>query len=151
MSRFYIHKAIANFADDIVAKHGLFGEKAMIYPSIAVALRCTDFFLAQVPSLGPEQVRIIEFVSEPSKIDSDLMNSIPAAVTAILFPEKHFKIAKAFWQHTGEGISSRQAEYCHRAFKTGILVAKIAIEGTPNTTHKVPKGPKRYRNPSINS
>jgi cystathionine gamma-synthase len=117
----------------------------MIYPSTAVALRCVEFFRAQVPSLQSGQVRVIELVSESSKVSLDTMSSMLASVSAVLFPEKHFMIAKAFWQHSGEGVSSRRAEYCHRAFKSGILFVKSPLEGATDGIHRVSRGPKRYQ------
>lgn len=30
----------------------------------------------------------------------------------VLFPAEHARLAKSYWQHTGNGISSRLAEYC---------------------------------------
>ena len=53
-----------------------------------------------------------------------------------------------FWQHSGEGISSRRAEYCLRAFIDGRLGAKNIVGflpfelEDPATLHK---GPKRYQ------
>ena len=42
-------------------------------------------------------------------------------VVAVLFPRTCFSTAKAFWQHTGNGISSRRAEDFLEAFKNGHL------------------------------
>ncbi len=39
-----------------------------------------------------------------------------ATVYPVFFPSELFKDAKYFWQHTGEGISSRRAEYCNALF-----------------------------------
>ncbi|KAL8760375.1 MAG: hypothetical protein Q9184_003367 [Pyrenodesmia sp. 2 TL-2023] len=71
-------------------------------------------------------------------------------VSAVIYPKRHASIAKGFWQHSGEGISSRRAELCHRAFIDGFLVPrseygdgnKDAVPASPPTSLK---GPRRYR------
>ena len=55
-------------------------------------------------------------------------------ISAVVFPRAHAKVAKIFWQHSGDGISSRRAEYCHKAFEEGRLITV-----TPS------KGPRRYQ------
>ncbi|MCJ1470271.1 hypothetical protein MMC07_008916 [Pseudocyphellaria aurata] len=69
-------------------------------------------------------------------------------ISAVLFPRIHFKVAKTYWQHSGDGISSRRAEFCHKAFDDGLLLASI----DENREHSivgsllVGKGPRRYQN-----
>lgn len=80
------------------------------------------------------------------------LNSKPI-ISAVLFPESHFKIAKTFWQHSGDGISSRRAEYCHKAFSDGRLVvkqlAREQIQPQEDMT-RLYKGPRRYqKKPSV--
>ncbi|KAL8925122.1 MAG: hypothetical protein Q9208_003627 [Pyrenodesmia sp. 3 TL-2023] len=71
-------------------------------------------------------------------------------VSAVIYPKKHASIAKSFWQHSGEGISSRRAELCHRAFIDGFLVSRSDYgDGSEDTAPASPptslKGPRRYR------
>ena len=68
-------------------------------------------------------------------------------VSAVLLPRNHAKIAKMFWQHSGDGISSRRAEYCHKAFNEGRLAAKKAASATSNGHGLISptKGPRRYQ------
>lgn len=92
----------------------------------------------------------------PLRIDDGLqiINLFPndkdaPIVAAVVFPKAYAKIAKMYWQHTGEGISSRRAEYCHKAFLDGRLAASDVM--LPRNGHKIPlteapcKGPKRYQ------
>lgn len=66
---------------------------------------------------------------------------ISPSISAVLFPGSHFKVAKTFWQHAGDGISSRRAEYCQALFDEGLLVDSKETQEVP----KVCKGPRRYR------
>lgn len=69
------------------------------------------------------------------------MKFVLPKISALLFPSEHFTIAKTFWQHSGDGTSSRRAAYCHQLFKEGLLVDKAEAE---NATMFC-KGPRRYR------
>jgi len=84
----------------------------MLFPTPKIAGRARDFLSNLKPAVPS---RIVEFVICPGA------NSLPSAketVTAIdcielqilLFNKDHFPFAKQFWQHTGDGISSRMAE-----------------------------------------
>ena len=146
--RFFINKSIERCAEAIVKRHGIPGEKAMLVPSPAVASRCADFIQRQNPSVESSKVRTLDFVpnSITSKVDSS-PNILPK-VTAVIYPQQCFPAAKAFWQHSGDGISSRRAESCHKAFTEGILLEKGAAEDAA----RMFKGPKRYqKRPSIDS
>lgn len=67
------------------------------------------------------------------------------SISAVIFPRDGFRIAKTFWQHTGEGISSRRAEIAQKAFETGLLVERDACRQDQATHQKFVKGPRRYR------
>ncbi|KAE9975392.1 hypothetical protein BLS_002621 [Venturia inaequalis] len=136
--RFFIHKQIQAFASAVVDKYGSNGESAMLFPSHAGASRCVDFLRRQ--STLSSQVRILDLASNAEKETTDLKFASPH-VSAVLFPTDHFSIAKTFWQHSGEGVSSRRAEYCHELLKEGLLVGK----NTADTAQRLCKGPRRYR------
>lgn len=139
--RFFIHKSIEKFATAVVESYGLLGERALLFPSHAVATRCVGFFHNQAPELGPQQVRIVDLVPGAEKARSDGVEGVSPKVSAVIFPGDYFKIAKAFWQHSGDGVSSRRAEYCHDLFSKGILIDSKKREETP----RMCKGPKRYQ------
>lgn len=65
-------------------------------------------------------------------------------VAAVLFPLEEFKVAKQFWQHTGEGISSRQAEFCLREYEAGLVEKSSAVTTNSDPPSRVSRGPKRY-------
>lgn len=81
----------------------------MLFPSRKVAERCREF----IKRYYPEEctVRIVEFVICPPEDDTrkSKMQSVP--VYMVLFPKEAFKVAKQFWQHSGDIFSSRMAEY----------------------------------------
>ncbi|KAI4955761.1 hypothetical protein J4E91_001622 [Alternaria rosae] len=139
--RFFIHKIIQAFAAAIVEKHGKEGESAMLFPTNATASRCQEFFLRQAPDLDASQVRILDLVPAAERARSEELQIISPRVSAVLFPKDRFNIAKAFWQHSGDGVSSRRAEYCSQLFKEGILVEASTI----NQPARVCKGPRRYQ------
>jgi len=66
----------------------------------------------------------------------------------VLFPKAIWPTAKSFWQHTGEGISSRRAEFCQLAFDQKTLVDATSIS---NSTLPIAKGPKRYQRTSVDN
>lgn len=71
-------------------------------------------------------------------------------VSVVIYPKRHSALAKSFWQHTGEGVSSRRAELCHRAFNDGFLAPRPSDNQTDgshghSTSQKSMKGPLRYQ------
>lgn len=149
--RFYIHDCIAKFAEAIVARHGKAGERAMVFPSHCVASRCADFLRSQAPSSGQSEVRIIELVPNWRPNSGSTNTQVPTKICATIFPEHLSKIAKSFWQHSGEGVSSRRAEFAHRAYEEGALVEIELAVAEANNNNWLCKGPRRYRKgPSAN-
>ena len=149
-SRFFIHKTIEAFAEAILLTHGSPTEKAFLFPSQAIAARCVQYLREQVLSLTADSVRVVDLypnASLPDGTENSKGASTEPIVSAVLFPRNHAKIAKTFWQHSGDGISSRRAEYCHKAFTAGRLAAKgVACERTDSNRVISPtKGPRRYQ------
>ena len=148
--RFFIHKTIEAFAEAIVRRHGYATEKAFLFPSHPVSIRCTQFLRDQIPSLLAHSVRIVDLypnaASPNSPGNSDRASTKPI-VSAVMFPRDYVKTAKTFWQHSGDGISSRRAEYCYKAFNDGQLAAKgVPCEKFKDTSFPSPsKGPRRYQ------
>jgi cystathionine gamma-synthase len=103
-------------------KFGRDQELCMLFPSPKVAAEARDFLAHQNPSIPS---RIVEFVICPSlsnvnvppapEATSSTTTYTPASVEVIelqilLFNKDHWSFAKSFWQHTGDGVSSRLAE-----------------------------------------
>ena len=115
----------------------------MLFPTSAVALRCIDFLRAQDPSLRAEDTRMVKLGPKDGHVTGDPGTPI---VCAVLYPERCFSMAKTFWQHTGDGVSSRRAEFCHSAYDEGVTELKDGQEKHSNG--RSPKGPRRYRRTS---
>ncbi|KAL9097362.1 MAG: hypothetical protein Q9163_006355, partial [Psora crenata] len=137
---FYMHKSIHAFAEAIVQRHGSPSEQAFLFPSHAVAGRCLKFFRTQESfSDIHNTLRIVDLYPNDREEPS---------ISAVLCQKVHAKIAKTFWQHSGGGISSRRAEYCHKAFEDGRLGVKlplIRVVDVNPSTEILCKGPKRYQ------
>jgi cystathionine gamma-synthase len=132
---------IQRFAAAILEKHGREGEGAMLFPTHATASRCQEFFLGQAPDLDQSQVRILDFVPAAEKARAEDLAVISPRVSVVLFPQDRFSIAKQFWQHSGDGVSSRRAEYCLHLFEKDVLVEASSLDQPP----RICKGPRRYR------
>ncbi|KAF2737923.1 cystathionine gamma-synthase-like protein [Polyplosphaeria fusca] len=141
--RFFVHKSIQAFQASIVSKHGHHGEETMLFPSHAIAVRCVEFFKRQAPEMDPTQLRILDLVPNSPQARQEEFDIISPKVSAVFFPQNTFPIAKSFWQHTGDGISSRRAEYCHGLFQNGVLVDTNVASSKDSSL--VIKGPRRYR------
>lgn len=122
--RFFIHRSIQKLQKICLAKFGSpETEACMLFPSPRVAKQARKF-LSDRPE--PVQARIVEFVICPST--SSLVTPTPVSSTPLpadesaiggvdcielqilLYPAAAQSIAKQFWQHTGDGISSRTAD-----------------------------------------
>ncbi|CAO2656126.1 Nn.00g049290.m01.CDS01 [Neocucurbitaria sp. VM-36] len=139
--RFFIHKIIQSFAAAILEKYGRDGEGAMLFPTHSIASRCRDFFLQNAPDLDASKVRILDFVPAAEKARSEELAIISPRVSAVLFPQDRFGIAKQFWQHSGDGVSSRRAEYCYHLFQKGVLIEASSLQQSA----RICKGPRRYQ------
>lgn len=140
--RFFVHKSIDRFAVSIVAKHGSSAtEKAMLFPSNAPATRCRDWMLKMAPQLTDRDIRIIDFIPNPSTHSNDENKKVLPRLAAVVYPKEQWPVAKQFWQHSGDGVSSRRSEFCEKAFHEGTMVEKSSVTDMP----RMKKGPRRYQ------
>lgn len=142
--RFFIHKSIQAFAAAIVYTYGKDGEEAFLFPSHAIAERCLDFLRAHTSISRCKLVRTVDLVTKSTTNGAGTLSNIPLTISAVIIPRALYGVAKAFWQHTGDGISSRRAEFCHQAFNNGSLV-KSRGTGSVESRQRSCKGPKRYQ------
>jgi cystathionine gamma-synthase len=117
-----------------LAKFGRADELCILLPSPRVANQARDFLARQGASS-----RIVEFVVCPS---TTLPASAPAShaqtvqvieLQILLFGKDNWKHGKAFWQHTGDYISSRCADRA-LAFLGGGDAASGSTPGTLSAT-----------------
>ena len=147
--RFFIHKTISQFADDVAAEHGHAGQKAMLFPTPKIARRCFKFMHSMLKDDTLElEVLDLELATDKGTFPRWL-TSLSPTISAVVCEKKHFPVAKQFWQHTGEGVSSRRAEYYHGLYKEGLLRRRgQAPRDQLSSTRSPPRGPRRYQRPS---
>ncbi|KAJ2161359.1 Cystathionine gamma-synthase [Coemansia sp. RSA 552] len=128
--RFFIAKPIQALAQHLKDRFALPNETAMLFPSLACAERCTAFIYDQAPKQQgqgatpayevpkPGQIRTVRHVVAPINKKAAALDSVKAMLDAdvtiycVLFPQELFPLAKQYWQHTGDGVSGRLADYC---------------------------------------
>lgn len=123
----------------------------MLFPSASVAARCRQFIKQRSETVPAPNIRVIELTCKTGKSPKG-KTAIWSDLCAVLFPAGEFKVAKQFWQHTGDGISSRRAEFCQCELEEGTLVEKGSITTltddlaalSTSPPSRVSKGPKRY-------
>lgn len=138
--RFFIHRSIRALGDIVVAKYGSDTESAMLFPSYRCAHRATDFLRKNTGIDSEHTIRILQFVPDPAHADYDALKILPR-MCAVIYPTEHWPVAKQIWQHTGDGISSRSAEYCQKCLVQGSLVERSSVSDLARAR----KGPKRYQ------
>lgn len=148
VTRFFIHYSIQRLASAIMSRHGdPDSQLAMLFPTTACANRCVEFLFKNSPNIAPSSIRILKFVPGPRRDDIFASNTVLHRLAAVIYPRDLWPIAKQFWQHTGEGIQSRRAEFCHRALENGSMILSNSTPSTP----RVAKGPRRYQRLSVDN
>ncbi|KAL8771758.1 MAG: hypothetical protein Q9209_002949 [Squamulea sp. 1 TL-2023] len=117
-----------------------------------MAVRCASFLENHLAALEPgRKTRIIDLLPRTDPTDGLTQGAVRVSplVSVVIYPKLYSSVAKSFWQHTGEGISSRRAELCHKAFTDGFLAPMNKDDQRDNsqgqtTSHKS-KGPLRYQ------
>lgn len=153
--RFFIHLTIQELQREILNKHGKPGEGAMLFPSTRTAKICYDFLLENGIGYTEKEFRTLELGPSASAIKQAVETQTTlSGVHCVFFPSNCFPIAKQVWQHSGNGISSRRAEFCLKAFQDGLLEC---VDATTNQNSVGPhmnghlveqsysKGPRRYQ------
>ncbi|KAF0639499.1 hypothetical protein FPSE5266_07639 [Fusarium pseudograminearum] len=141
-------RGIQAFAKEIVDRYGSPGQQAMLFPTPRVAKRCLDFLVQRISPELASQVRIFDFALDKSKELSPVLKKLTSTISAVLYPSDVFPIAKQYWQHTGEGTSSRRAEFCHGLFKDDLLIPGVRTRTPPEVVQSRPfRGPRRYTRP----
>lgn len=150
--RFFIHKSIEAFAGELVAHFGRPDQRAMLFPTMRTAERCAAFIRDKA---GPDtQLDVVNLVLDANKSIPEVLQRLAPAVSVVFFAPETFPIAKQYWQHSGDGVSSRRAEFTHGLFKDGLLVSDRKSRDASTTpppsdpVRKVFRGPRRYQRPA---
>ncbi|KAG0676002.1 hypothetical protein C6P40_000822 [Pichia californica] len=112
--RFFIHNDIQQLCKLIESSYARDNEKCFIFPTYNIAKRCRNFIKEKSATLNPPQhptIRILQLSTPPPKNKEEESYKIEANIAIVFFPSNLYSLVKQYWQHTGEGISSRMAEY----------------------------------------
>ncbi|AMD22100.1 HGL240Cp [Eremothecium sinecaudum] len=112
--RFFIHKSIQRLTKVLIGKYAKEGEACMIFPSYHVAKRCREFLKIKgecAGSTGSPRYRILQLSTSKPQNDEEKKWKRECKVAVVFYPKELFPLAKKYWQHTGEIVSSRMAEY----------------------------------------
>jgi len=122
----------------------------MLFPSAKTARRCLQFIKQYAPpNASTAALRVIDLVLDRSKTTSEILIKLSPSISAVMFPKELFSTAKQYWQHSGDGVQSRRAEFCHSLFQEAILVDVTVLEPLENGSRKAAKGPRRYQKGSL--
>lgn len=113
----YLSIAIAQLAQLANTRFGSPEELCILLPTANCAKGCQSFLASRTPSVTS---RVVEWAVRSTSPAATAAAADPDAaakqrtvtVYACFFPAGDFGVAKQFWQHTGDGISSRTAERC---------------------------------------
>ncbi|QPG75555.1 hypothetical protein FOA43_002910 [Brettanomyces nanus] len=108
--RFFIHSKIQELCDLLEQTYALDDERCFIYPTYNVAKRCRNFIKART-TLPQVNIRILQLSSPAPKTVEEASYRVESDIAVVFFPSSEYPLAKEYWQHSGEGISSRHAEY----------------------------------------
>ncbi|OGM50583.1 hypothetical protein ABOM_000775, partial [Aspergillus bombycis] len=107
--RFYIHKTIQKLSQGVLLRLKVADANCMIFPSVASASRCKQFLDGKA---SPAHIQTISFRKANSSPEGQLSEQAKwAGFEVVIYPGDLQTEAMAFWRQSGDGISSRHAEY----------------------------------------
>jgi cystathionine gamma-synthase len=128
-----------------VRDYGLPSQHAMLFPSSRTARRCIEFRYDKGPSTAG-QLEVIDLTLDSEQDIPAGLTEMRPCVYAMLFPKENFSLAKQYWQHAGDGVSSRRAGFCHDLYLKGILmIASKVSKPVADQQESFQKGPRRYQ------
>ncbi|OLY80588.1 putative cystathionine gamma-synthase [Smittium mucronatum] len=133
--RFFIAKNIRKLTSLIEKELNLEPSSLLIFPSKKCAKRCKQFILEKECLPNHDAVRVQEYFIDAEESFSASQNYEPklfrsTSIFLTIFDPSLYKTGKRYWQHTGEGISSRLAEYC--LFFVNLRISKLLNEKKPS-------------------
>ncbi|CAK9438836.1 uncharacterized protein LODBEIA_P30600 [Lodderomyces beijingensis] len=112
--RFFIHTTIKQLCKKIQDKYGREGEECLVFPSYKVAKRCREF----IKKRSGGKIRVLQLSTAEPVTEAEKSTKVGTSVGVTFFPKSDFPLAKSYWQHSGEGISSRMGEYINKELFT---------------------------------
>ncbi|XBW38811.1 hypothetical protein QEN19_004403 [Hanseniaspora menglaensis] len=121
--RFFIHKSIQQLCNLLLHKYSKVNnfsndtsENCLPFSSYNVAKRCREFIKIRkrVNNSAENQdypIRILQLKSGKPMNDDEAKYKQQCTIACVFVHKSDYVYLKEYWQHTGEGISSRLAEY----------------------------------------
>ncbi|CCU82594.1 hypothetical protein BGHDH14_bgh00156 [Blumeria hordei DH14] len=140
-------RSITAFSKELLEKYGKsYHSHALLLPSSRAAKRCLEYLQSVKSVVPPDHFQQLDFVLDHSKTKLEALKRLSPSISAVFFPAEAFPTAKKYWQHTGEGVSSRKAEFCHNLFREGIIVEQGEDSiSSPTGARGICTGPRRYQ------
>ncbi|ODV96895.1 hypothetical protein PACTADRAFT_74498 [Pachysolen tannophilus NRRL Y-2460] len=118
--RFFIHSWIQELSNLLELSYGKDGERCMIFPTYKIAKSCRKF-IKEKTLLSNCNVRILQLSTPSPTQGEDESIRIETNFSVVYFPSSEYPLAKQYWQHAGQGISSRMGEYILSELKPKLL------------------------------
>ena len=128
-----------------MARFGNKDAKAFLFPTRQIAARCVSFVKARAPPAVIASLDTVTLVLDTTKQVPEALASLSPVIAAVFCSQEAFPFLKQYWQHSGDGVSSRRAEFCHSLFQDGLLCLEDVGAPQPPTSPKPCRGPKRYQ------
>lgn len=125
-TRFVIHLLVRKLRANIVSKYCRPDEDCLPFPTHRTATTCLDFIQSNNSTVHPDRLRLVQIAPLSSKIKDLSFDDNAVHWTtfwAVVFQQEDLKVAQQAWQHRGEGMSSRHAEFCLTLLERGYLAA----------------------------
>ncbi|CEP60965.1 cystathionine gamma-synthase LALA0_S02e03708g [Lachancea lanzarotensis] len=137
--RFYIHKSIQKLCSNLAAKFAKDNESCLVFPSYQVAKRCREFVRTRGDKTA--RVRILQLATPPPAIDEERAWRRECRISVVFVDKELFPLLKQYWQHAGEIVSSRMAEY--------VLQELSLVEKQEKSNQKQPVSDKSATNNDV--
>ncbi|TAQ87648.1 hypothetical protein B7494_g4010 [Chlorociboria aeruginascens] len=131
--RFFIHHSIVKLAERLVRKYrpGRKGAEGILFPTRNIAEECWKYLVRKAgKNDGSLNVEVLSFMMDRECLRHEKTVDLNCAeLHMVIYGADLFSLAKAFWQHTGDGISSRYSFFCTDHFEDLQLVDEKQVEG----------------------
>lgn len=113
---------LANYVLDQYTQSADQKQTTYLFPTLKIAQRCVDFLASRDTPV-------------PSKIQPVTLSGPHEQITfyAVLLPLDAVSVGKQYWQHTGDGISSRFAERCLALLHPVVQKQSAAVAAPPRS------------------
>lgn len=144
--RFFVHPTIQKLAEEVIRRYGnVKDDAATLFPTKKSALVCRSFMTSRISPEDVNKVRVVNFVPSRAADVSSFESSVTSTLSCVIYPKQYAPVAKQVWQHSGNGVSSRRAEFCLTALRDGYLIEEHGPAAQEVKSQRLCKGPRRYQ------